>query len=463
MNYKTKLYLYFLVALVVYATFNVVLQMNKEKRYQTNVQRSELNAYCDATAEYLQMTHDTLTTVKILPPDYRITLIDKDGKVLFDNVIKDVSKVEDHIGRPEINSARQNGNGYAVRKSHSTGKDYLYFAKRFPDGSYIRVAMPYVLKLSKTFHTDSVLLYISIALLFLILLWILYQSDKFSTVMQTLKKFAADAESGHVDYNTVKFPDTDSGEIGARIISLYKQLEDSKKQTYLEKDKTRQMKQELTNNIAHELKTPVSSIRGYLETILTADGLTEEKRKQFTEKAYSQSIRLTELIDDVTMLNKMENAESLFEREKVVLYEVAEEVHEEMAESMRLKNIRWENLLNKEDAVPGNYSLIHAIFRNLVENSVKYAGDNITLHVEGLKETDGFFHVTYYDTGRGVDEQDLTRIFDRFVRLDDGRTRKDGGSGLGLAIVKHAVLLHLGTISASNRLKGGLQFDFTLN
>lgn len=462
MNYKKKLYLYFLIAFLVYATLNIVLQINKEKRYQTNVQRSELTAYCDATLQYLNLTHDTTMAVKILPEDYRITLIDGDGTVLFDNVIRDVTKVDDHIGRPEINAARLNGQGFAVRKSHSTNKDYLYFAKGTSEGGYIRVAMPYVLNIQNNFRFESILLYISIAILFLFLFWILYQSDKFNSVMKTLKRFASNAESGHIDYNAVKFPDTDSGEIGAKIISIYKQLENSKKQTYLEKDKNRLMKQELTNNIGHELKTPVSSIRGYLETIKNTPDLSPEKQAQFIERAYKQSIRLTELIDDVTMLNKMENASSLFEREKVVLHEVAEEVHVEMEEAMNIHYVSWKNNLPPDLAVPGNYTLLHAIIRNLVENSLKYAGNHITINLEGRIENDGYFHGIFYDTGVGVPEQSLSCIFDRFVRIDKGRTRKDGGSGLGLAIVKHAVMLHQGSITAHNRPEGGLVFTFTL-
>ena len=436
--------------------------MNKEKKYQTNVQRSELNAYCDVTEQYINLTHDTITAAKILPDGYRMTIINNDGKVLFDNVVSDIKQVKDHAGRPEIIAARRFGNGYAIRESQTVGIDYLYYAKRTSDTCYIRIAMPYVLNLSDTFKTDSVLIYFLLGLFFISIYFLLYTSDKFGSVMKTLKKFVSDVEIGNVDYTSVKFPDTDSGEIGTKIISLYKQLEDSKKQTFKEKDKNRQMKQELTNNIAHELKTPVSSIRGYLETVITSPNISEEKRDQFLEHAYTQTLRLTELIDDVTMLNKIEDASSLFEKEKIIITNVFNEVYQETYENLKLHNIVVINKLDNSIIIPGNHSLIHSIFRNLVDNSIKYAGDNITIQIECTSQNEQYVFLIYFDTGIGVEEQYLDKIFDRFVRIDEGRTRKTGGSGLGLAIVKHAVMFHGGTIKASQYAGGGLQFEFKM-
>ena len=98
----------------------------------------------------------------------------------------------------------------------------------------------------------------------------------------------------------------------------------------------------------------------------------------------------------------------------------------------------------------------------MVENSLKYAGDGITLHLGYTGFTDKYINLTYFDTGSGVADSHLERIFERFYRVSEGRTRDDGGSGLGLSIVKNAVAFHGGTIKAKNRMEGGLQFFFSL-
>ena len=464
MKYKRKIYTYFTVAIIVYLSINIILQTDKEKRYQTELKKIELSVYAKNIAYSLEHFGDTAAVVNLLPKNYRLTLIDTDGDVIFDNIADMLVEEEntDHINRPEIVSARQGGHGYAIRNSLSTSNDYMYYAVQTSNGTFIRIAMPFVVKYIRYIQTDNFLLYLVIVIFLVMMVRLLFISDKFGNVMETLKKFSANVEKGNIDYKEVRFPDTDSGEIGAKIISLYKQLEESKNQIYIEKDKNRVMKQTMSNNIAHELKTPVSSIRGYLETILHTQNITDNQRDIFIERAYNQTLRLTELIDDVTLLNKMEDASSLFEKGKVNVAAVFDEVCVEFADAIKSHNIVVINNINKNIEISGIHSLVHVIFRNLVENSIKYAGNNVNIEAVDVKQENNLIHFTYFDTGVGVDGIYLEKIFDRFVRIDEGRSRKNGGSGLGLAIVKHAVMFHGGSICASLRNGGGLQFDFTL-
>ncbi len=230
--------------------------------------------------------------------------------------------------------------------------------------------------------------------------------------------------------------------------------------TRLEQNKA--LKQEMTNNIAHELKTPVSSIRGYLETVLE-NGMDDEQRKFFLERAYNQTLRLTDLIQDVSFLNKIEEASDLFKKEPVAVRDIVAEVADDLHIDMENQAVVFENALNPDVVVNGNRTLLYALFRNLVENSLHYAGKGVVIHIEMYDQDATLYHFDYYDTGCGVDDVHLARIFDRFYRVSEGRTRKDGGSGLGLAIVKNAVQFHGGMITARKYKDHGLEFIFSLS
>ena len=224
------------------------------------------------------------------------------------------------------------------------------------------------------------------------------------------------------------------------------------------------LKKQMTSNIAHELKTPVTSIRGYLETLLACPDLSKEKQRAFLERAYGQTLRLSELISDVALISKIEEKSSNFTKAEIDLYDVAGEVFEEFSERIDAKNITVENCLRQNTVLNANRTLIYSIIRNMVENSLKYAGDGIVIHLESFYDVSGKIHyVTYYDTGVGVPEEHLERIFERFYRISEGRTRDDGGSGLGLSIVRNAVAFHNGRIKVSNRPEGGLMFNFSLS
>lgn len=230
--------------------------------------------------------------------------------------------------------------------------------------------------------------------------------------------------------------------------------------TRLEQNKT--LKQEMTNNIAHELKTPVSSIRGYLETLLANSDIDEGNRRFFLERSYNQTLRLTELIQDVSFLNKIEESADLFLKEKLSLKEIVDEVGNDLHLELKKLGIIYENAVGPRVMIKGNRTLLYALFRNLVENTMHYAGENVTIHIEDYDADGSLYHIDYYDTGKGVEEVHLARLFDRFYRVGEGRTRRDGGSGLGLAIVKNAVQFHNGMISARRRKEHGLEFVFSL-
>jgi len=222
------------------------------------------------------------------------------------------------------------------------------------------------------------------------------------------------------------------------------------------------LKRQLTQNIAHELKTPVSSIQGYLETIVNNGNIPREKMQVFLERCYAQSNRLSRLLRDISVLTRMDEAANMIDMEKVDISMLMGNIINEVALELEQKQITVINSLRTGIQLKGNYSLLYSIFRNLMDNAIAYAGSNIQININCFREDDNFYYFSFADTGVGVTPEHLNRLFERFYRVDKGRSRKLGGTGLGLAIVKNAVLIHGGTISAKNRQGGGLEFVFTL-
>lgn len=222
------------------------------------------------------------------------------------------------------------------------------------------------------------------------------------------------------------------------------------------------LKRHLTQNISHELKTPVSSILGYMESIVNNPDLAQERQLFFIERSFQQAQRLTALLQDISTLNKIEESTALFEKELVDITEIVNDVLNDVHLQLEAKQFKVKNSFVEELKIRGNRSLIYSIFRNLTDNALAYAGTDITLEVSCYREDDEFFYFSFSDNGNGVAEEHLARIFERFYRVDKGRSRKMGGTGLGLAIVKNAVIHHGGTITAKNISTGGLNFIFSL-
>ena len=222
------------------------------------------------------------------------------------------------------------------------------------------------------------------------------------------------------------------------------------------------LKRQLTQNIAHELKTPVSSIQGYLETIVSNENIPREKINVFLERCYAQSNRLSRLLRDISVLTRMDEAANMIDMERVDISLLVGNIINEVALELDEKHITVVNSLKKSIQIKGNYSLIYSIFRNLMDNAIAYAGTNIQININCFREDEGFYYFSFADTGVGVSPEHLNRLFERFYRVDKGRSRKLGGTGLGLAIVKNAVIIHGGNISAKNNQGGGLEFVFTL-
>lgn len=225
--------------------------------------------------------------------------------------------------------------------------------------------------------------------------------------------------------------------------------------------KENQMRRELTQNIAHELKTPVASILGYTDTILDDPQMSPETQLQFIQRTNAQAQRLTALLQDISTLNRMDYAAHQLTMERTDVSEIVGDIVQEITIPLEKRHMRLNNCLPQSIIIKGNPSLVYSIFRNLIDNAINYAGEGTTIDISA-KPSDDRWTFRFRDNGVGIAPEHLPRIFERFYRIDKSRSRSMGGTGLGLAIVKNAVVLHGGTITVRLAENGGLEFEFTL-
>lgn len=384
----------------------------------------------------------------------RISLIDNAGNVIFDNNDSTPFPSGDHNSRPEVIEARKSGIGHSVsRYSVSDNCSYFYSAMRGDDGIVIRSAAPYTHSLQEVLKADSSILWIMIAFAIVLSLASYVASHKISLSIRRLNLFAEKAEKGERIYNDEAFPHDELGSIASHIVRLYIQRDEQHREALRqEKDKIR-LKKQLTNNINHELKTPVASILVCLELLRDhPEMLSEEKKRELNDRIFANAQRLNSLLKDVAAITRMDEGEEMIEKAPVDLVELVNDVvaEERLRTSMNITVDMPQLKIN------GNRQLLESIFRNLIDNAISYSGGS-----EIVIKADNEGNFTVSDNGCGVPDEHLPHIFERFYRIDKGRSRAAGGTGLGLPIVRNAVGIHGSDISVTN--DGGLQFRFRLH
>lgn len=460
----TRLYVSIMAIFLLFAIAFIVFQQVREKQYKIELLNEKLQDYNKQLADamkYMGKTDETTLDSYVKThslPNLRVTIIDNEGHVTFDNLEKNYNKLTNHANRPEVIEAKMKGSGSSVERNSKTLKqEFFYSATYFNDSKItIRSALPYNNDLAKSLQTDQHFIWFALTTIIILTLVLWRFLSRLGANITKLKLFAsrADHNESLETEDLIAFPDDELGEIAERIIKIYKRLQSTRQ----EQDK---LKRQLTQNIAHELKTPVASIQGYLETILDNPHIDEETKKQFLKHSYAQSQRLTSLLQDISTLNRMDDAPEIKENVEVNISEMVEDIRKETALQLEKHHMSFIINLPENIIVHGNKSLLYSVFRNLTDNAITYAGYGTTITLDAV-ENNKDWSFAFYDNGIGVANEHLSRIFERFYRVDKGRSRKLGGTGLGLAIVKNAVMIHGGTIQAKNLPTGGLRFDFNI-
>lgn len=460
----TRLYISVLAVFIVFAAALIIFQHEREREYKINSLNSRLQDYNSRmieTLEYIGSYSEEALDRYVRNHHIhglRVTLIKRDGRVVYDNMYKDYVKMDSHKNRLEVREAISNGNGFDFSRLSSTMKQtYFYSATYVPElDIVVRSALPYDNSMAEMLKADQHYLWFTLVAV-LILVFILYRFvSRLGDNIAKLRLFASRADHNESldSEDLVGFSGDELGEIAERIIKMYKRLKRTKEEQNV-------LKRQLTQNIAHELKTPVASIQGYLETVLENPNINETTKQQFLERCYAQSQRLTSLLHDISTLNRLDDAPEMVDFETVDINAMVANIIKDTTLQMSERKMTFDNRLPQGVVVRGNQSLVYSVFRNLTDNAIAYAGEGTTITLSASIKG-GFWSFTFSDNGVGVPYEHLPRLFERFYRVDKGRSRKMGGTGLGLAIVKNSILLHGGTITVDNNLTGGLRFDFTL-
>ena len=479
-NVGKKLYFSVLAVFLVFAVSFIVFQQAREKQYKISTLTLKLANYNELLSEDLELSKtggillsdsvEVVDSVRVAEAkledfvqtheskDLRVTLVKKDGTVIFDNMSKDYRHFSNHAQRAEIAQALKEGMGTSVERQSKTLKhDYFYVASYFPKSHLIvRTALPYNDDLARSLQADQHYIWFALVAVIILTLVLYRFTSRLGSNISKLRIFAYKAdhnESLEVE-DLASFPGDELGEIAERIIKMYKRVQTTRKEQDI-------LKRQLTQNIAHELKTPVASIQGYLETILDNPHINEATKAQFLQRCFAQSERLTSLLHDISTLNRLDDGSDMIDFEAVDITQMVADITRETALARQERKMTFDNRMPEHIVVKGNRSLIYSIFRNLTDNAIAYAGEGRKMTLEA-KEQGNKWHFIFRDNGQGVPPEHLARLFERFYRVDKGRSRKMGGTGLGLAIVKNAVLLHGGTIRVNNLPEGGLKFEFTL-
>jgi signal transduction histidine kinase len=399
----------------------------------------------------------------------RFSLIDLSGKIIYDSEIPDMAILGTNCKHKEVRQALSKGISYDVRPSAYLNGVYFFSAKKYDD-YIIRSAVPYDSVLASSLKVDPLFLSVTFLILTVFITAFYKITHLLGQNLNRLKDFATKAEQGDMDEFSLHFPNDELGDISRHIVQIYNRLQKTKQALIIEqervirqKEEQEALKKQLTQNIAHELKTPVSSIQGYLETIINVKDLSGDIRDSFIEKCYKQSTRLSSLLLDISTLNRIDEAPGFITKEKIDLAELISSVLHDVSLALHEKKI---NVRNRTEGLSlvcdGNNSLLYSVFRNLVDNTIAYAGERVFLYIDCDTGDPDYYCFSYSDDGIGIAEEHFENIFDRFYRVDKGRSRKMGGTGLGLAVVKNAVHFHGGTINVKQRPGGGVEFVFSI-
>lgn len=221
------------------------------------------------------------------------------------------------------------------------------------------------------------------------------------------------------------------------------------------------IRSEFVANVSHELKTPVTSLKGFAETLLDGAMYDEELCRSFLQIIYDESDRLHRLIADILHLSKIEQHQLPLHPEILNIVDIINETVETLQEEVNKKDIEIKLPDSEELYMEAEKDRIRQIILNLVANAITYTPEHGTIEIK-VEEIDNKVKMIVKDTGIGIAKKDLPRIFERFYRVDKARSRNSGGTGLGLAIVKHLVESHHGSIEVQSREGKGTQFTITL-
>lgn len=389
--------------LILSLSFLFVLSKNQDNGYHTTIESFlhtvketyEFSTDYEKDAEYLE---------SISTDNYRVTIISPDGTVLADSTHKELT--ENHKNREEVKQALKEGEGYSIRSSSTLDKNVMYGAIVLKNGNILRVMVPMGTIYSNL--ATKITIFILAVMISFIISW--FVARKFAN--DSIKPFGS-------------------------AVDIYKK--------------------EFFANASHELKTPITSIRGFAELI--SSGLIDDKDKiiEYSTTIKREAIRMDTMVEEILKLSSLEDIdENEMPLEKINVADIIKEAVEVLDYKLYEKKIIT-NVDVHDVYIESVHEDILRVFTNLIENGIKYNKDNGKIYIS-VRKVRKKAVIKIKDTGIGIKEEDLSHIFERFYRVDKSRNRKVEGTGLGLSIVKRIVMKYKGEITVKSTYNVGTEF-----
>lgn len=425
--------------LVIFATLAIAYALTTYVVYRQtqHLLQNEISQEADYIKEAIEISGTAyLNDMDSVRENTRVTWISEKGNVLYDSRQDDVT-LQNHSNRLEFREAIQSGVGADSRRSDTLDKEMYYYAVRLSDGSVLRVSK----SVDTIFHTAlKILPGMGLIGLLMLLFAVLLSKRQIDGVIRPI--------------NELNINNPLENETYEELTPLLERIDEQNKQ----KDAIANMRKEFTANVSHELKTPLTSISGYAE--IMKNGLVKpEDMKGFSERIYNEASRLISLVEDIIKLSKLDEGKVELEKEEVDLYEMTREICSRLSLQSAEKNVRVE-VTGENVSYLGIRQILDEMLYNMIENAIKYNKDGGSVSIWVGKTLKGT-KVVITDTGIGIPEGELDRIFERFYRVDKSHSRKIGGTGLGLSIVKHGAMLHGAEIHVKSEVGKGTKMELT--
>ncbi|HWQ55596.1 MAG TPA: ATP-binding protein [Bryobacteraceae bacterium] len=451
--------------LVAFVTVDFFASRAAESNYIQNLER-QLDQKCRMAALSIEAAPDVEPKrIHALAEAARarITVVAPDGRVLADSDA-DAARMENHLQRPEIREALGGRHASRIRHSPTLGVDFLYAAVPVSQGA-LRLAVPLsdiqqqVAEVRRKIIASTALAFLPA--IFLAALVARYISRRVTSIIAYTGELARGnfrARLGELDNSEFGHLARKLNEAGENLERTVAQLE----REHAELERLERIRKDFVINVSHELRTPLASIQGYTETLI--DGALEDRENnmRFLGIIRHNAERLARLTADLLTLSRIELRRQNFSFEMYPANELLREAMDLVRPLADKKHIRLvEQPAPEEAEVSCDAEAVSQILSNLLDNAIKYTPEGGVITVGAVPAAKSI-RFSVRDSGSGIPEEDLPRLFERFYRVDKARSRALGGTGLGLSIVKHLVLAHGGDVWVESRANEGSTFSFTL-
>ena len=373
--------------------------------------------------------------------DTRITLTDSEGNVLYDNEAE-ASKLPNHSSRPEFIQAMEDGQGEIVRYSETLSHQTFYYAVKLDDGNVLRVGKTVDSIYSTWISSLAVLGFL---MLLVLILEFVFAQRQTRELIRPVNDLDLEHPLNNVCYEELR-------PLLVRVDEQNRQI----RQQVKELKEAEEIRKEFSANVSHELKTPLMSISGYAELMMNGM-VPADHIREFSGRIYHESIRLSNLVADIIQLSRLDESNSEVPFEEVDLYELAEDVRNNLRHPAGKKNISLE-LAGSAEKIKGVRHVLYEMLFNIADNAVRYTEQNGHVRIMvGNRKGHPFYCVA--DDGIGIPKSEQGRIFERFYRVDKSHSRQTGGTGLGLSIVKHGATLHHAQINVESEQGVGTRME----